>query len=497
LQTFPSSIEVKSIDVDKREIEGWASTPTPDRAGDVINPTGLSFERETPLLLNHKSDQPVGTVQFGKPTTKGLPFKAQVAKIDEDGAVKRRTDEAWHSIKSGLIKGVSIGFIPAESKPLSTGGTYYSKASVHELSLTAIPCNPEATITAFKALDAAHTQEADNSVQQPKINMNITKGTDSMEKTNHNSSIFIRSAIAKALAAKGGETGFAAARWGDQSEVARYIKAAVGAMSAGPDATGALTAGAISRDYFVQAVFSRSILGQLQGLMRVPAITRINVETEPTAAAFFGAGTQCPAAQGAFGVQLADNRRIGVISVISQELMLATDDGAESAVTGILQRALSRGLDSAFVGSQTRDNVSPAGLASIAAQASSFAAGVEAFTGDLTMASVLVNPRTAITLRSPTETQITAQGGMYGGLPAIASVAVPLGKLYIVDGSRVLTYLGAAEIHPFTHMDVYGLAGVAANVPVNMFQTSQVALAAGQYADWSFVDGAAVAVTVQ
>lgn len=317
-----------------------------------------------------------------------------------------------------------------------------------------------------------------------------------MEKPNHNTSIFIRSAIAKALANPGGETGFAETRWGAQSGVARYIKAAVGAMSAGPDATGALAAGTISRDYFVQAVFSRSIIGQLQGLMRVPAITRINVEAEPTAAAFFGEGAQCPAAQGAFGVALADKRKIGVISVLSQELMQATDEAAEAAVTGILQRAMSRGLDNVFVGAQTRDDVSPAGLASVAAQASSFAAGVEALTGDLTMASVLVHPHTAITLRSPTETQITAKGGAYGGLPAIASYAVPAGKLYIVDGSRVLAYIGAAEIHPFTHADVRGLAGVAPNVPVNMFQTSQVALAAGQYADWAFVDGAAVEVTL-
>lgn len=492
-----SSLDLTSIDSDKREIEGWASTPTPDRAGDVVDPTGLTFERDTPLLLNHRSDQPVGTVQFGKPTSKGLPFKAKVAIVSEEGAVKQRTDEAWHSIKSGLIKGVSIGFIPQDSKPLSTGGTYYRKATIHELSLTAIPCNPEAVITAFKALQAARTQHADISVQQSNTNnINTTQETNTMEKTHHNSSIFIRTAIAKALASKGGETGFAMNRWGDQSGVTRYIKAAVGAMQAGPDATGALTAGTISRDYFVQAVFSRSILGQLEGLMRVPAITRINVEADPTAAAFFGEGMQCPAAQGAIGVQLAAHRKVGVISVISQELMAATDEAAESVVTGILLRALSRGLDNAFIGGQTRDNVSPAGLASFATQASTFAAGIEAFTGDLATASVLLNPRTAITLRSPTETQITAKGGAYGGLPAITSVSVPTGKLYIVDGSRVLVSLGAAEIQPFTHMDVYGLTGVAPNVPVNMFQTSQVALAAGQYADWAFVDGAAVAVTL-
>jgi HK97 family phage prohead protease len=147
-----SAILIKSVNEDAREFEGIASTPTPDRVKDTINPLGLSYEKETPLLLNHKSDQPVGTVKFGAPTKKGLPFKATIPKIDEEGTVKQRTDEAWHSVKSGLVKGVSIGFIPQEYNYKDDGGVHFDKAAVHELSLTAIPCNPEAMITAFKSL---------------------------------------------------------------------------------------------------------------------------------------------------------------------------------------------------------------------------------------------------------------------------------------------------------------------------------------------------------
>ncbi|MCA8314734.1 HK97 family phage prohead protease [Burkholderia multivorans] len=118
----------------------------------MVEPLGLTFQKETPLLLNHKIDQPVGTVHFGTPTAKGLPFRAQIPKIDEDGEVKRRTDEAWHSVKSGLIKGVSIRFRPTEYAYKDDGGMHYKKADISELSLTAIPCNPEALITAFKSL---------------------------------------------------------------------------------------------------------------------------------------------------------------------------------------------------------------------------------------------------------------------------------------------------------------------------------------------------------
>lgn len=517
-----STLEIKSLDSEKREIEGIASTPTMDRVGDVVDPTGLTFQKESPLLLNHKSDQPVGTVTFGQATARGLPFKAKIAKVTEPGVVKDRTDEAWHSVKHGLVKGVSIGFIPRESKPLSSGGTKFTKADVHELSLTAVPANPEATITTIKAVKSEapvpawltnsglskeviakfrQVQASDpkpSSVESTAVISNqstIRKDSNDMNTNQTNANHFVRAAIAGAAAQKGGAAGYAATRWGADSETARYVKAAVNPITAGADASGALTVGTISRQQFIQAVFSRSILGQLQGLVRVPAITRVNIEATPTAAAFFGEGTSCPAAQGNFGVQLVDKRAIGIVEVMSQELLRATDETAEATVSSMLQRALSRGIDNAFIGSQARGVVSPSGLACVATQASGFAAGIAAFTGDLTAASVLVNPLTAVMLRSATETQITAKGGIYGGLQAIASYAVPADKLFIVDGTRVVAYIGDATIKAFEQGEVYGL-GATPTVPVGLFQTAQVAIGAAQYVDWDFVDGAAVEVSL-
>src|SRR4051812_46649066 len=102
-----SELVVKAISEEKREIEGIASTPTIDRVNDVVDPMGLTFQKEAPLLLGHDHSQPVGTVTFGTPTAKGLPFRASIAKVNEAGEVKTRTDTAWHSVKSGIIKGVS------------------------------------------------------------------------------------------------------------------------------------------------------------------------------------------------------------------------------------------------------------------------------------------------------------------------------------------------------------------------------------------------------
>lgn len=151
----------------------------------MVEPLGLTFQKETPLLLNHKIDQPVGTVQFGTPTAKGLPFRAQIPKVDEEGEVKKRTDEAWHSVKSGLIKGVSIRFRPTEYAYKDDGGMHYKKAAISELSLTAIPCNPEALITAFKSLaeipDTAPTTPEGNSQGTPADPPNGAANTKAVE----------------------------------------------------------------------------------------------------------------------------------------------------------------------------------------------------------------------------------------------------------------------------------------------------------------------------
>lgn len=155
-----SAFVIKSVNEDAREFEGIASTPTLDRVKDSVKPEGLRYQSEVPLLLNHNHAQPVGTVVFGKATPKGLPFKGKIAKVDEEGTVKQRTDEAWHSVKHRIIKGVSIGFKPEEYEPNKAGGMDFTKAEVHELSLVSIPCNPEAVITAFKSLEDAEAAQA-------------------------------------------------------------------------------------------------------------------------------------------------------------------------------------------------------------------------------------------------------------------------------------------------------------------------------------------------
>jgi uncharacterized protein len=155
LQRAFTVLDVRASDEEHRSIEGIASTPAPDRYDDIVEPLGAKYSVPMPLLWQHNHDQPVGHVEFAKPDAKGIPFKARIMKLDEDGALKARLDEAWQSVKLGLIRAVSIGFRPLEYSRLDNGGLRFLSWEWLELSLVTIPANGEATINVIRSIDAS------------------------------------------------------------------------------------------------------------------------------------------------------------------------------------------------------------------------------------------------------------------------------------------------------------------------------------------------------
>jgi HK97 family phage prohead protease len=154
-----SLLNVKAVQETSTEwvIEGTASTPTPDRMGDVVDPMGAQFKTPMPLLWQHDSTQPVGRVEFAKPTSKGIPFRAHLPKVAEAGTLKDRIDEAVQSIKYRVVGAVSIGFraLAEGVERMKDGGMRFKSWEWLELSLVTIPANAEATITSIKSLDTA------------------------------------------------------------------------------------------------------------------------------------------------------------------------------------------------------------------------------------------------------------------------------------------------------------------------------------------------------
>jgi HK97 family phage major capsid protein/HK97 family phage prohead protease len=147
---------VKAVDAERRILSGVATTPEPDRVGDIIEPLGVSFKNPLPLLLYHDTKRPVGWTRFRKPTKDGIEFEASLPTIEEPGTLRDRVEEAWQSVKSGLISGVSIGFRSIEEAfNKETNGFRFLKTEVVELSLVTVPANASATIHSIKALDVA------------------------------------------------------------------------------------------------------------------------------------------------------------------------------------------------------------------------------------------------------------------------------------------------------------------------------------------------------
>ena len=169
-----SLLQVKSFDVEQRIIKGIASTPSPDRADDIVDPQGAKFALPIPFLWQHMHSQPIGEVTEAVVTDKGIEVTVQIAKIEEEGKLKDRIDEAWQSIKSGLVKGLSIGFrgLTVEDIPRSWG-LHFKEWEWFELSAVTIPANAEASITEVKSISKSFEQQEKTAfgdeLQKPKV----------------------------------------------------------------------------------------------------------------------------------------------------------------------------------------------------------------------------------------------------------------------------------------------------------------------------------------
>lgn len=150
----------------ERVIEGVATTPRVDRAGDTIDPMGLSFALPLPLLWQHDPERVIGNVVAATVTPQGIKFRAVLAAPGTLTAI----DNHWSEITAGLVRFLSIGF-RALAPPKSTRtGFHYSKAEWLELSAVTIPANPDCAIQTIKAFElpdgepAAHEPNRDTAM---------------------------------------------------------------------------------------------------------------------------------------------------------------------------------------------------------------------------------------------------------------------------------------------------------------------------------------------
>lgn len=123
------------------------SDETPDRMGDVIMAEGwdLADFRKNPIaLFNHSKDWIVGT-------WKNLRIEGHALLGELEPAPKgisERADEITRFIEAGVLKSVSVGFLPLERKIRRKGeemvGYTFTKQTLVESSIVAVPANPNA-----------------------------------------------------------------------------------------------------------------------------------------------------------------------------------------------------------------------------------------------------------------------------------------------------------------------------------------------------------------
>jgi len=135
-----------------------ASTDRADRYGDIIDQSGWQLEayRSNPvILLNHDHNSlPIGRGDV-RLTERGL-----VIDVEFDMADKRAAEIAGKA-ERGFMNAVSVGFAPLKATPRAqlkadhpayskSGGQYFEKAELLEVSIVTIPANADAVAIAAK-----------------------------------------------------------------------------------------------------------------------------------------------------------------------------------------------------------------------------------------------------------------------------------------------------------------------------------------------------------
>jgi len=122
------------------------SDATPDRMGDVIEPDGwdLNNFRKNPIaLFNHKADFPIG--RWIRLRTENGALRSHLHLAPK--GTSARIDEIRALVDAGILRAVSVGFLPIKSEPLTKGGgggLRFRQTELVECSLVSIPANPNA-----------------------------------------------------------------------------------------------------------------------------------------------------------------------------------------------------------------------------------------------------------------------------------------------------------------------------------------------------------------
>ena len=131
-------------------LEFVLSDETPDRMDDVIMSDGWdlkNFKKNPVALFQHKSDFVIGNWRDLRVENKSLRGHLELA----PAGTSDRIDEIRKLVEHGILRAVSVGFRPIETKPRAeskAGGLFFTGAELVETSLVSVPANPNALAVA-------------------------------------------------------------------------------------------------------------------------------------------------------------------------------------------------------------------------------------------------------------------------------------------------------------------------------------------------------------
>ena len=142
---LPAVATIAKAQGSRRAIHVTASTAAIDRMGDIVEPAGWrldEYRRNPVVLAGHDHSQPVA-----RATRVAVEREALVADIAfPEAGISPDADRTWALVQAGILGAVSVGFQPIRSKPLPNGGTAYLEQTLLEISVVAVPANPQALI---------------------------------------------------------------------------------------------------------------------------------------------------------------------------------------------------------------------------------------------------------------------------------------------------------------------------------------------------------------
>uniref|UniRef100_UPI003BAC4D3C HK97 family phage prohead protease n=1 Tax=Stappia sp. TaxID=1870903 RepID=UPI003BAC4D3C len=141
-------LETKIIGDDDGAVSGLAwKFGTPDRIGDWIEPGAFKGAKlPIPMLFGHDMNDPIGTWDVAMEKADGLHISGKL--LVDDVA---RAREVRALVKSGAVRGLSLGFITRKAQARSGGGRTIKSLELLEASLVTIPMHADAKVVSAKS----------------------------------------------------------------------------------------------------------------------------------------------------------------------------------------------------------------------------------------------------------------------------------------------------------------------------------------------------------